>query len=524
MARLVSPPHALDTLACGFDQLAALLALTLGPTQGTVVCGATPTEVLIDSGTIARRVVALPDRAEDVGAMLLRNMVWNMHETYGDGAATAAALARAMVQAARKVIIAGANPMLVRRGIEHGAEIAAEALNVQAVPIRGQAALTHLGANVTEDAELGKILGEMFGLMGENTVIEIEEYAAPYLKHEYLDGGRWRARPASRLFLSKTELVLENPVVLVMDESLERVSQVRAALETVVDHLGKAPLLLIAPEIKGEALNTLTINHTRGAVTVAAAIVTSAAPRLSDDLADLALITGGDLLSAARGTPPERVGAAQFGRAWRAILTRDTLTIVGGGGQGKAQRISELRAQMAQVKRLEGQSERVEHLKTRIGRLAGGLGIVKIGAYSARERDLLKAQAKKAVRVLEGALAEGIVPGGGAAYLGCIPAVEAARARCNDRDEAFGLGVVAKALEAPFCQIVTNHGRISPAIALEAARQRGAGYGFDARTADVVCMNDIHLIDSLRVTRGALLAAASAAGMAISTDILVLRS
>ncbi len=520
--KLIAPPHSFRKVASGFEQLAALLALTLGPTQGTVICSGrgNPVEILHDSGTIARRVIGLADAAEDVGAMLLRNMVWNMHETYGDGAATAATLAWAMVCEARKGIAAGINPMLIRRGIEHGVEIASSALTAQAVVAHDQSTLERLAATITDHPELGKILGEMFGIMGENTAIEIEIYAAPHLTHDYLDGGQWRARPASRLFLTaaKPELILENAVVLVIDEPLERVAQVQAALEIVVHQLDKAPLLLIVPEIKGEALNTLTINHTRGAVTIAAAVVTNR----NDDLADIAILTGGELLATERGWPAERTHHTHFGRARRVTLTRDTLTIMGGAGDGKAQKITELRGQIAHLKRLEGNSERIEKLKKRVGRLAGGMGVIKIGAYTQRERDLRQQQAKKAIRVLESAFAEGLVPGGGAAYLACIAAVE--RAQAASPDEAFGLKVVARALEAPLRQIVSNHGRTAPAVAVNTARQAGTGYGFDTRTGEVVCMSEAGILDSLRVLRGALVAAASTATMAITTDVLVLHA
>jgi chaperonin GroEL len=519
-AKVISSPHSLNKVSCGFEQVAQLLALTLGPTQGTVICG-NPVEILHDSGTIARRVIALPDRAEDVGAMLLRNLAWNMHETYGDGAATAAALSWALVREARKGITAGVNPMLLRRGIERGVEIASDALNSQAVMVKGQDELSRLAAGITHNPEAGRILGEMFAIMGENAAVEIEEYAAPYLTHDYLDGGQWRARAASRLFMpdAKPEIVLENAVVLVVNEPLERVAQIRAVLETLVNDLGKAPLLLVAPEIKGEALNTLTINHTRGAATIAATVLTTASSYRSDDMADIAVLTGGELLSSERGLPPEQTRAAHFGRARRVILTRDTLTIIGGRGEGKAQRIGELRGQLAHLKRLEGHSERVEKLKKRIGRLAGGMGIIKIGAHTQRERDMHKDQAKKAIRVLEAVISEGVVPGGGAAYLACINAVE--RIKCSDPDEAYGVAVLAKALEAPMRQIVHNHGRMSPSVAINAARKKGHGYGFDAATGEITCMT---VMDSLRVIRGALLAAASTASMAISTDTLVLHA
>jgi chaperonin GroEL len=209
----------------------------------------------------------------------------------------------------------------------------------------------------------------------------------------------------------------------------------------------------------------------------------------------------------------------QFGRAHKAILTRDTLTILGGMGdpQVKQARINSLRAQL---KPLKPTDEAREQLKKRIARLAGGIGIVKIGAYSERERGQKKDLAKKVIRALEGALDEGVVPGGGVAYLNCIPAVLAAREQYAD--SAPGLDIVAKALEALFLQLVANHGMVAPRYALHTARQKGAGWGFDVRAGDYGCMAGIGVLDSLCVLRGALSAAASAAIMAITTDVMVL--
>lgn len=524
-SRVVKPPQSHTRLLCGFEQLAHLLALTLGPMQGTVVCGGAsgPTEFLIDSGVIARRVVALQDRAEDTGAMLLRSMAWRMHEDYGDGAATAAVLALAMAREAMRMAAAGMNPMLLRRGIEQAAAVAARALDQQAIPASGQETLTRLAEQVSGYAQLSRILGEIFDLAGANTALEIEEYAAPYLEHQYLDGGRWRARPAARLLMpaDKAELILENPVVLVVNQKLERVEQVRAILEAVAGPLEKRPLLLVAPGISGDALTTLTINHTRGALTVAAAIVTSSGAQLRDDLYDAAALTGSTVLAAEVGSPPERAAPAHFGQARRVVLARDLLTIIGGGGAaGRQNRISELRSRLTQ--HAPGSEER-ERLQKQIARLTGGVGILKVGAYSTRERDQIKETARKAARVLETALVDGVVPGGGVAYLDCSTAVQAAIKSSRSGEDAAGMKVVARALEAPFCQLVQNSGHLSPMAALADVRRKGAGHGFDVRAGKIVSMAEAGILDSLAVLRGALLAAASAAVMAITTDVLVLR-
>jgi chaperonin GroEL len=523
MVQLLTSDQMLPRLHRGFDQLASLLALTLGPTQGTIVSGGrgTSMEMLTDSGVIARRVVDLDDPAESVGAMLLRDMAARVREDYGDGVATAAVLARAILHEATRMVAAGVNPMHLRSQIERGVAIAIEALAQQAEPLTGRKMLAQWIEQVTNDAELSAILAEIFDVLGADGAVEIEEYHAPYLDHDYLAGGRWYARPAARVLLpeSKPELILENAVVLLVDQKLERVSHVRAILELVVGAFERAPLVLIAPEITGEALQTLTMNHTRGMVTVAAVVMKGLKTPLVEELRDIAALTGGDVLSSMSGSPPERVRVAQFGRAQRVILQRDTLTIIGGAGeqQAKQSRINTLRTQLRPLKPTD---DAREQLKKRIARLSGGIGIIKIGAHSDRERAQKKELAQKAIRILEAALDEGLVPGGGVAYLNCIPALIAAQK--SYADNVLGLKIVARALEAPFLQLVTNHGKTAPRVALHTTQQMGAGYGLDVRTGEYVCMSEAGVMDSLHVMRGALQAAASAAIMAITTDVMLL--
>jgi chaperonin GroEL len=249
-----------------------------------------PTEILSDSGVIARRVVGLSDAAEDVGAMLLRGMAERIHAEYGDGVATAAVLARALFREASRVVVAGENPMLLRAQMEQGISAAIKALETQA--------LTQWIEQMSGDAELSAILGKIFDVLGADGAVEIEEYHAPYLDHDYLAGGRWFARPAARALLpeSDPQLILENPVVLLVDQKLEHVHHIRALLELVVNALDRAPLLLIAPEITGEALKTLTINHTRGALTIGAMVMSGLKTSLSEELIDIAAMTGGEVL------------------------------------------------------------------------------------------------------------------------------------------------------------------------------------------------------------------------------------
>lgn len=520
MAQIVQSSQTRLQLQRGFDQLAGLLALTLGPMQGTILSSGknVPTELLTDSGVIARRVVALGNRAENVGAMLVRNMATSVHEDYGDGAATAAVIARALLCEATRLIMAGANAMELRTQIERSVTIAIGAICAQAQPVRGRTVLTQLAEQVTRDTELSAILGEIFDMLGVDGAVEIEEYHAPHLDHDYLAGGRWYARPAARALLPQhsPELVLDNPVVALVDQKLEHMHQVRAILELVVGTFERAPLLLVAPEITGEALKTLTLNHTRGTVTMAAVVMSDLKTPASEELKDIAALTGAHILASAAGSPPEHVQPRQFGRAQRIVLTHDRLAIFGGAGEAGAKH-ARLLALRAQLKPLKPTDEAREFLKKRISRLAGGMGIVRIGAYSERERAQKKALAKKAVRVLEMALSEGVVPGGGVAYLEAIPAVLAED--CHSQ----GAKIVARALEAPFLQIAANSGSDAPQVVLASGRMLGAGFGYDARTNSHFRADDFRIIDSVTVTCGVLRAAASTAIMAMTTEVMVLQ-
>jgi chaperonin GroEL len=438
--------------------------------------------------------------------------------------ATASVLAQALLRGATRLVAAGADPMRLRPGIERGVAAAAEALAAQAVPAAGQDMLSRLATGVTGDPELGALLGEMFDILGVGAALLVEEFAAPHLDREYLDGGRWRARPAARALMPEgtAELTLDQPLVLVIDQKIDHLGQVQAALELAVRTPGRPALLLVARGIGGEALSTLTLNHARGALTIGAAIVTTSDPALSQDLDDIALMTGGQVLADLLGRPPQAVRPAYFGRARRATLSHEHLTIVGGSGDSQAiqQRVAELRGRVA---RLEYTHHDWERLRMRAARLAGGVGIIKVGAYTTRARDIKKELVKKALCVLAAALEEGLVPGGGVAYLNCRPAVLAARARCADADEAAGVGLVAAALDAPFAQIVSNHGGVYPPLARAEIERLGPGFGFDTLCGRYVSMADIGVLDSLSVTRGALRLAASTAVMASTTELVVLR-
>ncbi len=455
--------------------------------------------------------------------MLLRSMAQQMHERYQDGAATACVLAAAMLREAVRLVVAGSNPMLLRQGISRAVEAANEALAQQCQMPQGQHMLQQIAQTTNGEAELSAVLGEIFDLLGKYGAYMVEEYAAPHIDREYIDGGRWRARPGSRQLMpaGTKSYTLSEALVMVSDEELSSFDALRPALELALSNPDKPPLLIITRGLSGEALQALSANVLQGKLKVAVAVSTATGTRVQEELEDMALLSGATLMRQAAGRPPQRIRPEDFGRVRQMHLDSDSLTLVGGAGDKTLmqRRAAELQTQL---RRMDTPDAEWERLRLRIARLTGGLCILKVGAFTFKDRERLKDLAKKAVRVLELALEEGIVPGGGAAYLGCIPAVLARRDDCASADEASGVALVARALEAPLRQIVANHGEIPPALAVSEVQSRGMGVGFDVLSGTYQPMIEAGIIDSRAVVQAALEAAASAAVMAMTTDIVVL--
>ena len=320
--------------------------------------------------------------------------------------------------------------------------------------------------------------------------------------------------------MENRKLTWITPLILVADQEIESIDHVRAVLELASQQTPKRPLLVVAKDVKGEALNALLLNFNRGILTIGAAVPADNIFPKSEELADIALLTGAALMANYTGQALSSVTLADLGQARRVVFNREQLTIIGGGGNPDAvrRRVSELRSQM---KGLERSQNDWEKLRLRTARLAGGVGVLKIGAYTEREREYKKDLARKAVRMLDLAMTGGVVPGGGTAYLDCISAVQAVRSECADEDEARGVDVLVKALSAPFLHIARNYGRVEPQVALFDVLQLGPGHGLDVRTGQYALMIEAGILDCASVLRGALAAAVSAANMVITTDIIV---
>ena len=531
--------EALRELRAGFDILAQLLAVTLGPAQGVVLSeiGRGSAESLVDSATIARRITSLPSRRRSAGAELVREMVRRVGGGYGDGGATAAVLSRGILRHATRVVAAGANPVLVRHGIQQGVAAACDALKAQAAPLAGTGTaggaglettdlLASLATAVTGDEELGAVVGEMLDVLGVDGAVQVEEHEATGLAHDYLDGARWRGRPADFGILPgpTTELTLVEPVVVVADVQLQTVEQVRPMLEAALALPDRPPLLVVAREVTDGAKAMFSFNDLRGTLVSAPVVITTSKTHLSDDLGDLALLTGAQVLAPDLGRAPESFRPAYFGRARRVLVQRGYLTVTGGHGDAAeiADRAARLRTRAWELDlstRAEDRSTR-ERLWLRQARLSGRVGALRVGALTEQQIEARKSDARKAVRLLTTALRDGVVPGGGVAYVDCIPAVAAGREGCATADEAYGLDAVCTGLEQPFLQIVHNAGRLEPRVALSKARELGPGHGIDVRTQSYVDMRGAGICDVAGVLSVALEAAGETAALLVSAEVV----
>jgi chaperonin GroEL len=517
-------PAADAGLKKGFDAMANALAVTLGPTQGIVLSQSATNgqpEILNDAATIARRILELPHRAEDVGAMLLRNLVWRMHLRAGDGCATTAVLAQAILNQAHRAKAAGANAMLLQRGIKKAAAVAIEALRAAAQPVEGEEELISVAQSVTAEPNLSLVLGEMFDMLGPDGYVTIEDYVAPYLEREYQEGGRFTGRLVSPYLITDAatrRAVLSNCPVALFAGVVSEIEHIQPMLELVVQNKARR-VALIAHEIKGVALNTLVANHQRKNIQVIAVELRRPATKRRTDFDDLAALTGATVITPEQGRTLQNIKPADLGQAHRLEADADSLVMVGSPAQAAAVR-EQIETLQARMVGLPENDDELAELRFRSARLSGHVATLKLGAFTKTARDAMRQKAQKAVRSLPLALREGVAAGGGAAYLDCIAAVNQIQA---EGEEAWGVNIMARALEEPFRRIVSNSGPDSPGAMLAEARRQGAGWGYNAFTRQVENMAQAGILDAVGVLRLALETAVSGACIALTTETMVLK-
>ena len=518
--QLIYGEDARKALQRGIDQLADTVKVTIGPKGRNVVLDKKFGAPLItnDGVTIAKEI-ELDDPYENMGAQLVKEVATKTNDVAGDGTTTATVLAQAFVREGLKNVAAGANPMVMRRGISKAVTAAVEAIAKNSKAVDGTNDIARVGAISSGDEEIGKLIAEAMEKVSTDGVITVEESKTAETYSEVVEGmqfDRGYVTPYMCTDTEKMEANLDDALILITDKKLSNIQELLPILEQVVK-AGKK-LLIIAEDIEGEALSTLIVNRLRGTFTCVAVKAPGFGDRRKDMLRDIAILTGGTVISEEVGIELKDATMDMLGSARQIKVTKENTTIVDGAGdkQAIASRVNEIRAA---IERTTSDFDR-EKLQERLAKLAGGVAVIKVGAATETEMKEKKLRIEDALNATRAAVEEGIVAGGGVAYVNAISAVEAL-AETAHGDEKTGMQIVARGLEAPMAQIAFNAG-IEGAIVVDKVKNCGkVGYGFDAATETYGDMIANGIVDPTKVNRSALQNAASVASMVLTTESLV---
>ncbi|HEY8341866.1 MAG TPA: chaperonin GroEL [Calditerricola sp.] len=502
----------------GVDILANAVKVTLGPKGRNVVLEKKFGSPLItnDGVTIAKEI-ELEDHFENMGAQLVKEVATKTNDVAGDGTTTATVLAQAMIREGLKNVASGANPMAIRRGIEKAVKAVVDEIKNLAKPVESKAAIAQVAAISSGDEEIGQLIAEAMEKVGRDGVITVEESKGFATELETVEGLQFDRGYISPYMITdpdKMEAVLEEPYILITDKKISAVHDLLPVLEKVVQ-TGR-PLLIIAEDVEGEALATLVVNKLRGTFTAVAVKAPGFGDRRKAMLQDIAILTGGQVISEELGFDLKNTRLDQLGRAGKVVVKKDDTTIVDGKGD-KAQ----IEARIKQIRQeLENTTSEFdkEKLQERLAKLAGGVAVIKVGAYTETEMKEKKLRIEDALNATRAAVEEGIVAGGGTALVNCIPAVE--KVQVSDPDEATGVAIVKRALEEPLRQIATNAG-FEGSVVVERVKKEAPGVGLNAATGEYVNLIEAGIIDPAKVTRSALQNAASVAAMFLTTEAVV---
>ena len=518
--QLIYGEDARKALQRGIDQLADTVKVTIGPKGRNVVLDKKYGGPLItnDGVTIAKEI-ELEDAFENMGAQLVKEVATKTNDVAGDGTTTATVLAQAFVREGLKNVAAGANPMVMRRGISKAVKAAVEAIAKNSKTVNGTGDIARVGAISSGSDEIGTLIAEAMEKVSTDGVITVEESKTAETYSEVVEGmqfDRGYVTPYMCTDTEKMEANLDDALVLITDKKLSNIQELLPVLEQVVKS-GKK-LLIIAEDIEGEALSTLIVNRLRGTFTCVAVKAPGFGDRRKDMLRDIAILTGGTVISEEVGIELKDATMDMLGSARQIKVTKETTTIVDGAGdkQAIANRVAEIRGA---IERTTSDFDR-EKLQERLAKLAGGVAVIKVGAATETEMKEQKLRIEDALNATRAAVEEGIVAGGGVAYVNAIAAVEALAAEATG-DEKTGMQIVARGLEAPMKQIAANAG-IEGAVVLDKVKNSDKiGYGFDAATETYGDMIANGIVDPTKVNRSALQNAASVAEMAPTTESLI---
>ena len=512
--------EARKALEAGVNALADTVKITLGPKGRNVVLDKKYGAPLItnDGVTIAKEI-ELDDPFENMGAQLVKEVSTKTNDVAGDGTTTATLLAQAMIHEGLKNLAAGANPIVMKQGMAKAVEAAVAEVKKQAKTVDGSKDIARVGAVSSGDEEIGKLIADAMEKVSADGVITIEESKTADTYSEVVEGmqfDRGYITPYMATDMEKMEANLDDPYILITDKKISVIADILPILEQIVQS-GKK-LLIIAEDVEGEALSTLIVNRLRGTLNVVCVKAPGFGDRRKEMLQDIAILTGGTVISEEVGLELKSATMDMLGRARQVKVTKENTTIVDGAGDSQAikDRVGQIRTQISTTT----SDYDKEKLQERLAKLSGGVAVIKVGAATETEMKEKKLRIEDALNATRAAVEEGVVAGGGTIFVNVIPAVEALLSSVEG-DEKTGVRIVAKALEAPIRQIAANAG-LDGSVILEKVRTSGkTGYGFDAYKEEYCDMVSAGIIDPAKVTRSALENAASVSAMVLTTESLV---
>lgn len=525
--QLVFSEEARRSLKKGIDTLAGAVTTTLGPKGRNVALDkkfGAPT-ITHDGVTVAKDI-ELEEPFENMGAQLLKEAATRTNDVAGDGTTTATVLAQMIVNEGLKNVAAGANPMILKRGIEQATKVVVQALRDMSIDVTGRQEIAHVAAIAAADPEIGELIAEVMDKVGKDGVITVEEGKGLDFEKEYVEGMQLDRGYISPYFITdpeRQEALLEDPYLLITDKKISAATDIVPVLEKLAQ-VGKREIVVMAEDVEGEALATLVLNRLRGVFNALAIKAPGFGDRRKAMLQDIAVLTGATVISEEVGRKLETATINDLGKAGKVVSTKDDTTIIEGKGQESdiKGRIEQIKAQ---IETTTSDYDR-EKLQERLAKLAGGVAIVKVGAASEVELKEKKHRVEDALSATRAAVEEGIVPGGGVALINAIEALDTSKELKGLKgDQATGVLIVRRALEEPLRQIVENSGK-DGAVVLEEVRRQQKGeknpnLGYDVLDEDFGDMPEKGIIDPVKVTRSAVENAASIAAMILTTEALV---
>ncbi len=501
----------------GVNTLANAVRVTLGPRGRTVMLEkkfGSPT--IIDDGVTIAKEIEVEDRFENLGAQLLKEVASKTNDVAGDGTTTATVLAQAMVREGLKAVAAGANPMFVKRGLEAARDTVVKQIAKFSTPVETKTKIAQVAAISAREKRIGEVISEAMDKVGKDGVITVEEGKSAETTLELVEGMQFDKGYISPYMVTnaeRMEAVLEDAYILIYEKKISAAPDLLPVLETVM-RAGR-PLLVVAEEVEGEALATLVVNKLRGTFIAAAVKAPGFGDRRKAMLEDLAILTGGTFISEDIGVKLENATSDMLGRAKRVIVTKDDTTVVEGKGSAEA-----IQGRIAQIKRELEETDSSydrEKLQERLAKMAGGVAVVNVGAATETELKERKHRMEDALSATRAAVEEGIVPGGGVAYINALPALKQVRLK---GDAAMGVDIMRRALEEPARQIAENAG-MEGSVVVAKIKTLPNGHGMDVMTEKYVDMLEAGIVDPAKVTRSALENATSIAGMILATEAAV---